>query len=122
MSGVLIGLACVLRPEWAPKIMHVGAAGPSARAALGGKLIAGHAVALAVLTINLGYRDLLVAAISVGIVVALGAGWGGAALARFIALWRAGRLAEAPTCGLEAGLALLIGAPMVFWLIGALAA
>jgi hypothetical protein len=121
-SGALIGLALMLRPEWAPKVVHAGAAAPAARAAFGGMLAAAHGLALAVLTINLGYRDLLVAAIGVGFVGALGAGWAGAAVARFATLWRARKFAALKACGLEAGLALLIAAPMLVWLVAALTA
>jgi hypothetical protein len=111
----------IVRPGWVAFLVGDAA---EARAAHGGMLVGAHVVALGILTVNAGYRDLAIAAINAGVVFALSAAWAGAACGRAFALWRASAL-NARTlraCGLEAGLAILIAAPWVIWLIAALAA
>lgn len=124
--GAGLGLAGLLNPAWAAKLVRLREAAPGGfsefRATYGGLFFGAHAAGLVFAWFQFLADNLAVSLMAVGAVAVLAAAWGGSAFGRLVSIWRdkTGTPFNWGSVAFEAGVAALIAAPWIFWLGGAL--
>jgi hypothetical protein len=124
--GVYLGGRALLDPNWAQALVGLKPDGPRGggaefRAVYGGVFLGSHLVGLA-LALNWIFSGAAsLGAIAIGANAAISASWGGAAIARIVSMARDNptrtRFNRLSTI-IEIVMALLIGAPWIFWMLG----
>ncbi|MBL8531005.1 MAG: hypothetical protein JNK94_04655 [Hyphomonadaceae bacterium] len=123
--GAGLGVRALLDPAWAARFVRLAADGQGGgqaefRATYGGLFFALHAAALVLTLSYLAGGQHVVGLSAAGAAFVIGAGWGGAAFGRLIALWRDG--ADTPFNRLSVGVETLMAAATVApWAVWALA-
>jgi hypothetical protein len=125
--GAVLGLRGLIDPHWAQRLVRLkpdeqGGGFAEFRATYGGVFFALHAAALWFSLSWIFGGEHVVGALATGASAAVAAGWGGAAAGRALAMLRddVRTRFNAQSTGVEALMALLIGAPWLVWLLGAL--
>lgn len=122
--GVILGARGLLDPKWASRLVRLkedeqGGGFAEFRATYGGVFLGLHLAALYIVVGYLRTQAPLSGVMATGAVFALSAGWAGAAFGRALAIWRdagANTAFNRLSIGVEAAMALAIGAPWALWL------
>jgi len=122
--GAALGARGLLDPKWAARFVRLqadeqGGGFAEFRATYGGVFLGLHAVALLMTLKYLTGGAAVIGVAATGAAAALGAGWAGAAFGRVIAIWRDGADTKFNrlSAGVEAAMALAIGAPWIVWIL-----
>jgi hypothetical protein len=123
--GAVLGLRALIDPKWAARFVRLqpdaqGGGFAEFRATYGGVFLALHAVALLLVLRFLLSGEHVVGVAATGALAVLAAAWAGASFGRVIAMWRDGVNTDFNrlSAGVEALLALAIGAPWALWVLG----
>jgi hypothetical protein len=121
--GAGLGLRGLLDPHWAARFVRLkpdeqGGGFAEFRATYGGVFLGLHVAALLLVFVYLRGGALIPGVAATGAVFVLSAGWAGAAFGRLVSIWRdagANTRLNVISVGVEALIALLIGAPWLAW-------
>jgi hypothetical protein len=123
--GAVLGLCALIDPKWAARFVRLqpdaqGGGFAEFRATYGGVVLALHAVALLLVLRFLLCGEHVVGVAATGALAVLAAAWAGSSFGRVIAMWRDGVNTDFNrlSAGVEALLALAIGAPWALWMLG----
>ncbi len=122
--GAFLGARALLDPNWAQRFVRLkpdeqGGGFAEFRATYGGVFAFAHLAALALTLFSLLGGEYVLGVAATGGAFVLAAAWAGSSFGRLIAIWRDG--ANTPfnrvSAGVEALLALAIGAPWLIWVL-----
>lgn len=124
--GASLGARGLLDPRWAQKLVRLqpdeqGGGFAEFRATYGGMFLGLHAAALVLALMWIVFGGALVGVLATGACAVIAAGWAAAAFGRGLAMLRDGAYTRFNlfSMGLEAIVAIVIGAPWLVWSVGA---
>jgi hypothetical protein len=114
-----LGVRALLDPQWAARFVRMKDDGLAEFRAVGGVLVFAHVAALVLTWKYVQGGEHVVGLAATGAAAALAAAWGGAAMGRCLSMWRdaARTRFQLIRAGMEAALALAIGAPWAVWFL-----
>lgn len=122
--GAFLGARGLLDPHWASKLVRLqadeqGGGFAEFRATYGGVFLGLHGMALLLTLYWLMSSAPAIGSIAAGASLPIAAAWAGAAFGRLLSMWR--DKADTPfnrvSAGVEAAMAVAIGAPWAWWLL-----
>ncbi|MGE0829490.1 MAG: DUF4345 family protein [Hyphomonadaceae bacterium] len=126
MVGAGLGLAALINPRWAAKLVKLEEAAPGGasefRATYGGLFFAVHAAAWMLIKLYWGSDNAAMSAVALGGCTVLAAGWAGSCFGRIVSfvLDKTATKFMLASAAFEAAMALIIAAPWFYWVAGAL--